>query len=134
MRPPDPAAAATATVMSEACATFEAVLEVLHARSRQAGQLTATYVTAAAAAADGRDAVITAPSASLLAPGPLPQLPLPAGGTDAAIADALAMIAGTLAGQLAKAAAAAPGLRDREALHAASLAAAAVRDCLLGTG
>lgn len=134
METPDRAEAATAAVMGEAYATFEAVLDVMHARTRQAGRLTPAYVMAAAAAADGRDAVITAPGASSLAPGPPPHLSLPAGGDEAAIANALAVIAGALADQLAEAAPAALDLRDREALHTASLAAVAMRDCLLGTG
>ncbi len=36
----DPAGMTTASVMTEACATFEATLDVLHAQSWQAGPLT----------------------------------------------------------------------------------------------
>ncbi len=90
---------------------------------------------AATSAADGRDALMTAPGASSLTPGPLPSLPLPGPDADAgAIADALAVIAGELANQLTDAAHAAPDPRDQEALRAASRSASAVRECLTGTG
>jgi hypothetical protein len=134
MNSPDPAEA-TAAVMTQAGATFQAILEILHSQTQQAGLLTASYVIAAGAAADGRDAVISAPAVSRAAPGPLPDLPVP--GPDAgaeAIADAVALVAGRLAEQLAAAALAADDPQDRQALHSASLAARRVQEYLAGTG
>ena len=136
MNSPDPAEA-TAAFMTQAGATFQAILEVLHRQTQQAGLLTASYVIAAGAAADGRDAVITATATAVsqATPGPLPELPVP--GPDAgaeAIADAVAVVAGRLAEQLAAAALAADDPQDRQALHSASLAARRVQEYLAGTG
>ena len=136
MNSPDPAEA-TAAIMTQAGATFQAILEILHRQTQQAGLLTASYVIAAGAAADGRDAVISAPAMSRAAPGPLPDLPVPVPGPDAGaevIADAIAIVAGKLAEQLAAAAPAADDPQDRQALHSASLAARKVHDYLAGTG
>jgi hypothetical protein len=133
MNAPDPADD-TADVMTQAGATFQAILEILHRQTQQAGLLTASYVIAAGAAADGRDAVILAPAVSQTTPEPLPELPVP--GPDAgaeAIADAVAVVAGRLAEQLAAAARAATDPQDRQALHSASLAARRVHDNLAGT-
>lgn len=115
MSSPD-AAPNTAAAMSQAHATFEAMLEILHGQWPQAGLLTTPYLMAATAAADGRDALATASAASSQAPGPWSQLPVPGPGASAdAIADALATVAGTLAERLAGAAAAASEPRDRDA-------------------
>jgi hypothetical protein len=134
MNAPHPAEA-TAAVMARAAATFQAILEILHSQTQQAGLLTASYVIAAGAAADGRDAVVSAPAVSQVTPGPLPELPVP--GPDAgaeAIADAVAEVAGRLAEQLATAAPAAGDPQDRQALRSALLAARRVHDYLAGTG
>jgi hypothetical protein len=134
MNSPDPAEA-IAAIMTQAGATFQAILEILHRQTQQAGLLTASYVIAAGAAADGRDAVITATAVSQATPGPLPELPVPGPEAGAeAIADAVAVVAGRLAKQLAAAAPAATDPQDRQALHSASLAAERVHDYLASTG
>jgi hypothetical protein len=111
---------------------FEGILAVLHGHADRAGHLTASFITAATLAADGRDALITAP-ALVQAPPPTASLPLPAGASLEGLADALAAYARRLAADLREAAAQTVSQRDRDALDSAARSAEAVFSCLAGT-
>jgi hypothetical protein len=124
----------TADAASAACGMFEGILIVLYEHAECADHLTASFVTAAALAADGRDALITAPALEQ-APPPAVSLPaLPAGVSLDGIADTLAAYARHLAADLREAAAQTASQRDRGALASAARSAEAVFSCLAGAG
>jgi hypothetical protein len=119
-------------VLAAACAAFEDMLAVIQARQDQLGPDFAAYMLAGASAADGRFAVIAAPSLP-----PPAVVPAACGGGDPDIADvdagldagaALAGLARVLAGRLGQAATMAAHPADRAACadaawHAGLLAA-----------
>jgi hypothetical protein len=124
----------TADAVSAACGVFEGILAVLHEHAEGAGHLTASFISAATLAADGRDALITAPALNQT-PAPAASLPLlPAGACLEGIADALAAYAWHLAADLREAAAQTASQRDRSALDSAAHSAEAVFSCLAGAG
>jgi hypothetical protein len=128
------AAAGTDGAASAACGTFEAILAVLYQHAEDAGHMTACFITAATLAADGRDALITAPALAHAFPLPVSLPPLPAGASLEDIADALARHAHQLAADLRGAAAHAASRPDRDALGTAAQSAQALCCCLAGTG
>jgi len=95
------AAADLPSLLAAAYEAFEYVLAELRAGEDAAGSLLPAFVMAAAAAADGRDAIITAPS---LPRASGPPLPPPAGGPPHDIADHAAAIGLLLEARLAAAA------------------------------
>jgi hypothetical protein len=120
----------TANTVSVACGMFEGILAVLYEQAEGAGHLTASFVTAATLAADGRDALFTAPALDQALP-PAASLPLlPADASLEGIADALAAYARQLATDLRQAAAQTASQRDRDALDSAARSAEAVCSCL----
>jgi hypothetical protein len=120
--------------LAEACDAFDDMVAILGGHASSAGHLVTPFVMALAAAADGRDTMLGAPSLAAAAAQPRPPRPDLAGQPPEAIADALAERARLLSARLAVAAQAAPDARDRAALAGGSQHAAAVHDCLAGTG
>jgi hypothetical protein len=113
---------------------FASMLAALHQGQPGAGPLIPAFATAAAAAADGRDAVLDAPSLPLADASPPRILALDDASADI-LADAIAGAAGTLSTRLAAAAAGGHGTRaDAAALTAAARHAAAVRSCFAAPG
>jgi hypothetical protein len=130
--PQEAAKARTAESLAAAYDAFAGMLADLHDTAARAGGLTAAFVTAAAAAADGRDAVAMAPSTP---PGDAEALPSRFRGADPPeIADAIAQEARLLGARLAMATPAASQPGDRDALAVASRHADAMYACLTGTG
>jgi len=110
-----------AAVLDAAYEAFEAMLSVLHPAQDPASDLFTALVMAAAAAANGRNALALAPS--------LPSHPLPAvpahqrpcpGGSPEHVADMVTGLSHLVAGRLSQAAACAPDTADQVACgHAA---------------
>jgi hypothetical protein len=101
---------------------FELIRMAARDSQDQVPELFATFMTAADAAVDGREALTIAPSLPLARSGG-PGDPVPTGGDPGRVADALAALAGLLHDRLGQAAAVA-GLRAdqvacQEAAHAA---------------
>ena len=129
----EPTATAAGT-LATGYATLDAIQATLHQHAGRAHHLLATFVTAATAAAAGRDALLTAPS--LPRPGggaTVPGWPGLAHATPELIADTLADTAAALSGALTAAAATAPW-PDQAPLEAAAAYATGVQACLNGTG
>ena len=127
----------TAVAAAGALAAFEAILAVLHEHGEDAGALTNAFIMAATAAADGRDAVITAPASSCISPGGpadpiLPALAPRAGAED--VAAAIARVASDLTARLRAAADDAPNPTDQAALARAARHAGTVHGCLAEPG
>jgi hypothetical protein len=126
-------AGSLAVLMNAAYAAFEEVMSAIYADEDRVGESFAGFAFAAAAAADGRDAVARAPS--LLRPRLVESLgdlgaPDPSYGTGE-LAAVLAGLAGLLAARLEKAAETAEGTEDRVACQIAALQAREVH-LLLG--
>jgi hypothetical protein len=127
----------TADAAASACAAFEAILGVLHEHARGAGGLTSAFIMAATAAADGRDAVLTAPAGSGIGPGgpagPILPVLAPGAGPDD-VAAVAAKLADDLAARLRAAADDAPNPTDQAALAQAARHAGTVCACLAEPG
>ena len=133
--PPDGGTTAIPALLATAYETLDHIATVLYEHAGRAGHLIAPFMVAAAAAADGRDAVIAAPS-----------LPAAAGHSRSRrqqglgesspedIADSLAEVARVLSADLAGSAGTARDPRDRAALATASRCAETIHSCLAGTG
>jgi len=132
-----PAAGQGADVAGQLAAAWDAfddTAAVLGEHASRAGHLVTLFAIALAAAADGRDMMLGAPSLAVT-PARRPRLrPDLAGQSPGTIADVLAEQARLLSARLAAAAQAAPDDRDRAALASGSHQAAAVHDILTGTG
>jgi hypothetical protein len=110
---------------------FDEMVAVLGAHAPHAGHLIPPFAMALAAAANGRDCVITALPASGQATPARPPRPDLASQPAGVVADTLAGQARQLSARLAAAALAADG-QDRDALAAGSGHASAVHDLLAG--
>ena len=124
----------TAVAANAACGMFEGILTVLNSHAEGAGHLTASFITAATLAADGRDALITAPALGQAPPPAAFLPPLRIGASLDGIADTLAAYAHQLAADLRGAAAQTASQPDRDKLESAARSAEAVCSCLAGTG
>jgi hypothetical protein len=122
-------------LLATAYETLDDIVTVLYEQAGRAGHLIAPFMAAAAAAADGRDTVIVAPSLPVATDqrASAQQHSL-AEASPADIADTLADVARALSAQLAVAVGTARDPRDREALATASRCAETVHSCLAGTG
>ena len=121
-------------ILDAAYEAFEAMLPVIHGQEDRAGGGFAAFVMSAASAANGRDAVTSAPS---LPPAPagrgwLADGDLPAGVSEQDAAAALAGLSQLLARRLEDAAARAAGAADRAACALAARHAAAIWSMLAG--
>ena len=103
------AAADLPSLLAAAYETFEHILAALRSAEESAGAMLPAFVMAAAAAANGRDAILTAPSLPRAGPQPPPP---PIGGTPLSIADHAATLGLLLESRLATAAA---GSADEDA-------------------
>ena len=126
MTDPQPHAAGHAGLLGAACLVFDHILGVLRGAEAGAGGLLPAFAMAAAAAADGRDAVLAAAPAPAGPRGALP--PVPAFATAEAAADYAAGLAAALRARLGGAPAAGPA--DRAACAAAADCAARVWEAL----
>ena len=115
-------------VLDAAYETFEGMLPVIWGQAERAGAGLAAFVMAGASAANGRDAVTSAPSLPPAAPGGVPAAAgdPAAGVTEQEAAAALAGLAGLLAGRLTDAASWAVGAADRAACADAARHAAVI--------
>ena len=123
-----------AAVLDAAYAAFEGMLSVIHPAQVPASGLFAALVMAAAAAADGRDALALAPSLPrhpLLA-APAEQQPWP-GGPPERVAELVAGLSHVVAERLTQTAASAPDTVDRDACRHATQSAQDICG-LLGAG
>ena len=122
-------------LLATAFETLDDIVTVLYEHAGRAGHLIAPFMVAAAAAADGRDAVIVAPSLPAATGHSGSRQPQALGKSSPAdIADALAEMARVLSADLAGSVGMARDPRDRAALAAASRCAETVHSCLAGTG
>ena len=94
------------SLLAAAYETFEHILAALRSAEESAGAMLPAFVMAAAAAANGRDAILTAPSLPRAGPQPPPP---PIGGTPLSIADHAATLGLLLESRLATAAGTADG-------------------------
>ncbi len=140
------AARSMSELLSAAYQAFEQMLATIRANEDQAGSLFAAFVLAAASAADGRDALLAAPSLPL----PLPAAPAPliigVGGTSGPasdpaglesitdIADALADLSQLIAATLARAARHVLNRADQAACTEAARCAEAIWSLLARPG
>jgi sirohydrochlorin ferrochelatase len=128
-------AASVPALLATAYETLDDIVRALYEQAGRAGHLIAPFMVAAAAAADGRDAVIISPSLPPVADDRAAGQQQALGEASAAdIADTLAEMARALSAQLAVAVGTAYDPRDREALATASRCAKTVHSCLAGTG
>jgi hypothetical protein len=113
--------------------TFEAIRQLARRYENQSPDLFAAFMSAAVAAADGRDAVLTAHTVPSHTPGPdEPSQPGP-GADQHEVADSIAASAAALATRLDHAAGRAETTQDRQACHDAAAAARHIRDLLAST-
>jgi hypothetical protein len=129
-------AAGLAAILDAAYDAFEDMLQAIRTHEDPASGLFAAFLMAAASAANGRDAILFAPS---LLPGQDGRTPAaddvgPAGENPASVADAAAGLSRVLAARLAEAweTAADPG--DRAACADAVCCAQSIADLLGGSG
>jgi len=131
-------------ILAAAHDAFEWMLPVMEGHEDPAGAMFAAFVTAGAAAADGRDAMAFAPSCPALA-SRTPGSPAAARGPSAApapdpgstagnAAAAIAAVCVPLAARLAEAGSSAPGRRDQIACADAARYASKIRLLLTGRG
>jgi hypothetical protein len=120
--------------LAAACDAFDELVVLLGDHASRGGPLTVPFVMAFGAAADGRDALITAPA--LAAAGEGRRRPHGQQGTEApeAAADMLAERARLLSASLTATAVLAVQVMDRDAATAASGHAAAIHGFLASTG
>jgi hypothetical protein len=121
-------------ILDAAYDAFEGMLPVIHGQEDRAGGGFAAFVMSAASAANGRDAVASAPSLPPAAPGStsLADGDPPPGVTEQEAAAALAVLSGLLAGRLADASARAADAGDRAACAVAARHAGAIWSLLAG--
>ena len=133
--PPDGGTTGIPALLATAYETLDDIATVLYEHAGRAGHMIAPFMVAAAAAADGRDAVIVAPSLPAAA-GHSRRGPQQALGESSPedIADRLAEMARVLSADLAGSAGTARDPRDRAALATASRCAETIHSCLAGTG
>jgi hypothetical protein len=129
-------AAGLAAVLDAAYDAFEDMLQAIRAHEDPASGLFAAFLMAAASAADGRDAILFAPS---LPPGQGSNTPAtsneePAGESAASIAGAAAGLSRVLATRLTEAWATAADPGDRAACADAVCCAQSIHDLLGGSG
>jgi hypothetical protein len=124
-----------ATVLDAACDAFEDMLSVIRACEDPGDEMFTVMVMAAGSAADGRDAILFAPSLPprRLHPPAAGEEQGPAGST-ADTVDALARLSGMLAARLDDAACAAPDPGDRAACLGGARWARDVHTLLVGGG
>jgi hypothetical protein len=118
-------------VLVAAFGAFEFIRETARACEDGAPELLATFMTVADRAVDGRDAIMAAPSLSLLPGSRWPQEPAAADADAGWASAALAALGVLLARKLAWAAEAAPA-GDRESCLCAARAARAIHDLTKG--
>lgn len=113
---------------------FEGMLAEIQAWQDPDSPLFTAFVMAAGYAADGRDAILFAPSRpwSTAEPGQVTAIRRPAEETAEHAAGALAALCDVLIARLGQAAASASGHDDREACQEAAKSARIVRDLLAG--
>ena len=121
-------------ILDAAYDAFEAMLPVIHGQEDRAGVGFAAFVMSAASAANGRDAVASAPSlpAAPSGRGWLADGDPPAGVSEPDAAAALAGLSQLLASRLADAASWAAGAADRAACAVAARHAGAIWSMLAG--
>jgi hypothetical protein len=129
-------AAGLVAVLDAAYDAFEDVLQAIRAHEDPASGLFAAFMMAAASAADGRDAILFAPS---LPPGRGSSTPAagdqgPAGESAASIAGAAAGLSRVLAARLTEAWGKAGDPGDRAACADAICCAQSIHDLLSGSG
>jgi hypothetical protein len=123
-------------VLDAAYDAFEGMLPVIRVGQDNAGNLFAAFGKSAASAADGRNAILLAPS---LPPHCLHRTPAPGEGSHRgegaeSIAVCLAALSQLLADRLAQAAKSAPDYRDRAACRSAARRARDIHALLTGPG
>ena len=117
-------------VLGHAFDTFEAIRRLARRYEDQSPDLFAAYMSAAVAAADGRDAILTADAQPARTAG-VAGLDPPASGADPhEVADAIAASAAVLAARLDHAAGLAGMSQDRRACRDAAAAARLIRQLL----
>jgi hypothetical protein len=122
------------SLLDAAYDTFEDMLAVIHGQEDNDEDFFAGLIFAAAAAADGRDAILTAPSLPPAPPGNHPDAPPPSPAqTSGEIAAGVAALSGLLAARLTQAAESAESPADRAACRHAAHSARQIRDLLAGT-
>jgi hypothetical protein len=127
-------AAGLPALLAAAARAFEVMLAEIQAWQDPDSALFTVYVMAAGYAADGRDAVLSAPSMPRQPrrPGPDPSQAAPSSPTAASATGDLARLCQALAGRLGPAAA--PGSGDHEACAEAARSARVVAGLLGGAG
>jgi hypothetical protein len=119
-----------AELLDAAYQAFEALITAIRSCEDSGTAAVAPLAFAAAAAAEGRDAIAAAPS--LLPAGSVSGVPVATGDEVAAVVTALSGLAGLLAGRLRRAAGTAATAGDRAACAAAARQAERVRVLLSG--
>ena len=129
-------ASGPAAVLDAAYGAFEAMLPVIRACQDHAGSLFAAFGKSAASAADGRNAILLAPSlpSRCLHETPAPGEESHRGEDVASIAAGLAAVSVLLADRLAQAAKSAPDYRDRAACRSAARRARDIHALLTSVG
>jgi hypothetical protein len=118
-------------VLDAAHDAFEALLSIIRAREDPADGLFIPLVMAAASAAEGRNAIVFAPS---LPPRQLHPAAAADGSGGAALTGGLAALSGLLAARLTDAARDAPNRSDQVACRAAARCARDIHTLLAGSG
>jgi len=122
-------------VLDAACVAFETLLAEIRAHEDPDSPMFAALVMAAASAADGRDAVLLAPSLPWPPTPPEPELPAAAGLADGSpgVIELMAALCQALVSRLRQVAGTAADSRDQNACRAAIRSARAAGDLLAGT-
>ena len=122
-------------VLDAACEAFEEMLSVIRAHEDPAGGWFTAFVMAGTCAANGRDAILFAPSLppNRLHPPPADTV-APGQGSAETTADVVASLSGLLATRLTRAAGSASDSRDREACQRAAGYARDMQGLLTGSG
>jgi len=122
-------------VLDAACEAFEEMLSVIRGHEDPSDGWFTAFVMSGTCAANGRDAVLFAPSLppNRLHPPPAGTM-MPGQGSAETIADAIASLSGLLATGLARAAGSAADPRDREACQRAAGYARDMQGLLTGSG
>ena len=127
-------ASGLAAILDAAYDAFEGMRSIIRAYEDRAGSLFAAFMMSAASAADGRDAILFAPSlpSHCLCATPAPGEESHPGECAEGIAAYLAALSQLLADRLAQAARSAPDYRDRAACRNAARRARAIHALLTG--
>ena len=122
-------------VLDAACEAFHEMLPVIRAHEDPGSGWFTAFVMAGTCAANGRDAILFAPSLPPKRLHPLPaDTTAPGQGSVGTIAGVVASLSGLLAARLAQAAASTPDPRDREACQRAAGYARDLQSLLTGSG